>query len=254
MSTRELVPAAPLKAVIERDAQLELARSWHQPGTYQNGVTPLGERIGIHPRILTRVLGQQTVTLDVADHYCCAAGHLLAEVYPEAYDALPPAFTAYCRRCHQDVDMDILAESHERMHLRCRDCGRGRYLNRVSPNAGRRYQSLPASTADIVADYASGMSMSDVGKRHGMTKYGVGGRLRRAGYPIRPRGGARPTATLDEARRVRRELAAKRGETAARLRAEGVSPVKVAMLLGMSPSGERAAFYAWRDTHPEAAP
>lgn len=185
---REMLDAAPLQAVIRRDLEKVKRLSPADCAPSQNGASLLAARIGIDERRIWSILHQPRVTLDLADRYCTAAGHVLALVYPEAYsDDSIDGFPWRCKHCNEDVDMKILSETPKRMILECRDCGRRHYAERRK--RGAPVNGFPRAQVDdaaIVAAYQAGGTLLGVARRFGFRcDDAVRMRLREAG--IKPR-------------------------------------------------------------------
>lgn len=237
---RELVDAKPLQDAIKRDAHAELAAIDHEPGKQNTGIALLAVRIGVDERILRRVLVQRRVSIDVADKYCCAVGRLLADLYPEAYSD-DEGFTARCEKCRADVDHDILYESSLRMKLRCRDCGRRRYVHRFPrTRPSNAFTAFPVATETLARDYQAGMTLRQVADKHGFSSEStVRVRLLKAGITPRPRGPRDETKHLSQlaAARGRRIKSARSKERAApvlEMWSQGLPASIIAERLGMS--------------------
>lgn len=85
------LPAGPLAAIILKDAAIAYATraetDERHSRTPNPGMSYVACLTGIHQNTLYNVLnrGRETVTLDLADKYCCATGRHLRELYPWLY-------------------------------------------------------------------------------------------------------------------------------------------------------------------------
>lgn len=133
---REMLDARPLAAAVRRDAAAELARLPRERQPQDRGVATLAAIIGFDEKSLRRILDPRrtSVSLDLADRYCCATDRLLAEMYPEVYEFDPPdpdvTFEWACKTCLLTQPMLIVYEARLRMYLRCPECDRGHYVLR----------------------------------------------------------------------------------------------------------------------------